>query len=112
MTKAKAGTAPPTRVPKIDLSPLAADAPESSESTPYVQSALTDPETKKLFEALIDEIRRQVAAGGGGSGGAGTVGPQGPQGDAGADGTGAAGPQGAVGPQGPQGDIGPQGPAA
>jgi hypothetical protein len=61
----------PERVGKIDLSPLAADAPEGA-STPYVQAALTDPETKKLFEALIDEIRRQVAAGGGGDGGGGT----------------------------------------
>lgn len=87
------------RVPKINLSPLAVDAP--SENTPFVQAANTDPETKKLFEALIDEIRRQVAAGGEGGSGEGT---QGPQGAAGADST-------VPGPQGPQGEVGPQGPA-
>jgi hypothetical protein len=60
---------------RIDLTPLAADAPDPP-ATAYVQAAITDPETKKLFEALIVEIRKQVAAGGGGEPGGGV-----PQGD-------------------------------
>jgi hypothetical protein len=100
--KSRPGTEPAPRLPKINLSALAADAP--AENTPFVQAANTDPETKKLFEALIDEIRRQVAAGG--EGGAGTAGPQGPQGAAGD--TGPEGPQGAAGAVGPQGPAGAQ----
>jgi hypothetical protein len=87
----KRGEKQPPRFKNINLSPLSVDAPP--ESTSYVQSSLADPETKKLFEALIDEIRRQGAAGGGG-----TAGPQGPQGEAGAEGP--------AGPQGPQGAAG------
>lgn len=49
---------------QINLSPLAADAPDPG-STVAVQTALMDPETKKIFELLITEIRRQVAPGGG-----------------------------------------------
>jgi|SRR5580765_825357 len=59
------------RVKNINLSSLAADAP--SESSPFVQASLADPETKKLFEALIDEIRRVGAGGGGGTGGSAGV---------------------------------------
>jgi hypothetical protein len=55
-------------VPKIDLSPLAEDAPNPP-STSAVQAALMDPETKKTFELLIVEIRRQIGLGGGGGGG-------------------------------------------
>jgi hypothetical protein len=69
MSKTKAA-APPARVPKIDLSPLAADAPDPSAPS-AVTAALMDPETKKVFEQLIVEIRRQLAAGGGSEPGAG-----------------------------------------
>jgi hypothetical protein len=67
------GPPPVKRVPKIDLSPLAADAPDPA-STGEVQSALMDPETKKVFELLIVEIRRQAGSGTPGNGGPGTGG--------------------------------------
>jgi hypothetical protein len=67
MTKDTKVEAPPKRVPRIDLSPLAADAPEAG-TTSTVQSALMDPETKRIFEALIVEIRKQVVPGEGGGG--------------------------------------------
>jgi hypothetical protein len=68
MTKAKlvppeVGAGVP-RVPRIDLSPLAADAPDPP-GTVAVQASLMDPESKKVFEALIVEIRRQLAGGNG-----------------------------------------------
>jgi hypothetical protein len=52
----------------FDLSPLAADAPMPA-GTVAVQASMMDPETKKVIEQLIVEIRKQVSGGGGGSGG-------------------------------------------
>ena len=54
----------PKRVPKIDLSPLTADAPDPPVPD-AVSAALMDPETKKMFEQLIVEIRRQGVGGNG-----------------------------------------------
>jgi hypothetical protein len=56
---------PVERRKEFDLSPLAADAPMPA-ATMLVQASAVDPETKKLFEALIVEIRKQIAGGGGG----------------------------------------------
>lgn len=59
---------PPPRVKEFDLSKLADDAPMPA-ATLAVQASSLDLETKKIFEALIVEIRKQLASGGGGTGG-------------------------------------------
>lgn len=48
---------------QINLSAIPADEAAASAvaATPYVQAALTDPETKKVFEALILAIRQQLS---------------------------------------------------
>lgn len=55
------------RVTAFDLSRLAEDAPMPAATT-AIQASAVDPETKRLLEALIVEIRKQVAGGGGGGG--------------------------------------------
>ena len=57
--------APPPRAKAFDLSRLADDAPIPA-ATLAVQASAMDPETKKVFELLIVEIRKQIAGGGGG----------------------------------------------
>jgi hypothetical protein len=57
------------RVTAFDLSPLAADAPAPAATT-AIQASSIDPETKRVLEALIVEIRKQVSGGGGSGGGA------------------------------------------
>lgn len=58
---------PPARRKEFDLSPLAADAPMPAATT-AIQASAIDPETKRVLEALIVEIRKQIAGGESGGG--------------------------------------------